>query len=400
MSFLRSEDAAFVQKYFKQYYLGKPEVYIPERLPEREFGYFTFRERMMVRHLSFNSAEELLDLLGEKAPLHVYHSSAFYRYPRAPMEEKGWLGSELVFDIDADHLETRCGKSHDFKVCGNCLEAFPADAERCPRCGGQLEKVEWVCGDCLEAARSEARKLLEILESDLGFRRIRLAFSGNRGYHVAVSDEEILDLDQRERREIIDYIAGAGLSFRLLGLEGRGAAPDVAEPGWRGRIARSAIELVVSGESEEIRRLARASKVRDLEREVERLRELIGDSFPWSSLKPSIRRVLAEAARENAAAHVDVVVTQDVHRLMRLMGSLNGKTGLKASAIDPNDLDDFDPSFDPVALPMDEEVHVNLIKSHELEVGGFRLEPTSNRILRLPIAVAILLLCRGAATLA
>ncbi|MCD6420932.1 MAG: DNA primase small subunit PriS [Thaumarchaeota archaeon] len=399
MSFLKPEDAAFVQKYFKQYYLGKPEVYIPERLPEREFGYFTFREKIMIRHLSFNSAGELLDLLGEKAPLHVYHSSAFYKYPRAPMEEKGWLGSELVFDIDADHLETRCGKSHDFKVCRNCFEAFPADVERCPRCGGQLEKVEWVCSDCLEAARAEARKLLEILESDLGFRRIRLAFSGNRGYHVVVSDEEILDLDQRERKEIIDYVTGMGLSFRLLGLERRGIAPDVVEPGWRGRITRSAIELVISAEVEEIGRLAKASKIRDLKEEVERLRELVGDSLPWSLLKPSVRRVLAEAARENAAAHIDVVVTQDVHRLIRLTGSLNGKTGLKASAIDPNDLDDFDPSSDPVALPMDDEVHVRLIRSHELELGGFKLEPTSNRILRLPIAVAILLICRGVATL-
>ena len=78
MSFIGEEDARFVHKLFKRYYFeSREEVYVPERLPEREFGYFTFMEKIMIRHMSFNNPGELKDALIDKTPLHVYHSAAF-----------------------------------------------------------------------------------------------------------------------------------------------------------------------------------------------------------------------------------------------------------------------------------------------------------------------------------
>jgi DNA primase small subunit len=404
MGFIKDEDAAFVQRLFKRYYIEHDgEVYVPERIQEREFGYFTFSEKVMVRHIGFTSPGELVQMLAEKAPFHVYHSTAFYKYPRAPMDQKGWIGSELAFDIDADHLKTPCGKSHDFKVCRNCLLDYPADAERCVRCGAPLEKVEWVCESCLETARSEARKLLEILESDLGFEKIRLAFSGNRGYHIVVSDEHVLDLGQQERREIVDYVMATGLEPRLLGLEERRvtveAALDLGEPGWRGRIARQALQLLVSGNVAEICELAGEKRPQALTRDLEKLGEIEADRVPWSALSPSSRRMLVRAAIEAAAAHVDAVVTQDIHRLIRLGNSLNGKTGLRAQMMDPNDLDDFDPMWSAVALPIDEEVHVRVIRSGGMKLRGVEIPPVSRSIVKLPLAAAVLLLCRGVATL-
>ena len=404
MSFIKDEDAAFVQRLFKRYYIEHSgEVYVPERIQEREFGHFTFAEKVMVRHIGFTGPGELMQMLAEKAPLHVYHSTAFYKYPRAPMDQKEWIGSELAFDIDADHLKTPCRKSHDFKVCRSCLLDYPVDVERCARCGAPLEKVEWVCESCLETARSEAGKLLEILESDLGFERIRLAFSGNRGYHVIVSDEYVLDLSQQERREIVDYVMAAGLEMRLLGLRGRRvrmeAAPDLGEPGWRGRIARQALQLLVSGNIAEICELAGERRPQALTRDLEKLGEIEADRVPWSALSASSRRILVRAAMETAAAHVDAVVTQDVHRLMRLGNSLNGKTGLRAQIIDPNDLDDFDPMWSAVALPIDEEVHVRVIRSGGMRLHGLEIPPIYRGVARLPLAAAVLLLCRGVATL-
>jgi DNA primase small subunit len=404
MSFIRNEDATFVQRFFKRYYIEHgEEVYVPERIQEREFGYFTFAEKVMVRHISFTSPGELKQMLAEKVPLHVYHSTAFYKYPRAPMDEKGWICSELAFDIDADHLKTPCRKSHDFKICRNCLLDYPVDVEKCAKCGAPLEKVEWVCESCLETARSEARKLLEILESDLGFEKIRLAFSGNRGYHVVVSDEHVLDLGQQERREIVDYVMAAGLEVRLLGLEGRRvrveAAPDLGEPGWRGRIARQALQLLVSKNIAEICELAGERRPQSLTRDLEKLGKIEADRVPWSALSASSRRILLRAAVEAAAAHVDTVVTQDVHRLIRLGNSLNGKTGLRAQMINPNDLDDFDPMWSTVALPIDEEAHVKVIRSDGIRLRGLEIPPISRSIVKLPLAAAVLLLCRGVATL-
>ena len=404
MSFLRKSDAVFVRDLFKRYYHEKAgELFIPERLPEREFGYFPFGEKIMIRHLSFSSPEELKELASQKVPLHIYHSAAFYKYPRAPMEEKGWIGAELIFDIDADHLKTPCKKDHDFKICKNCLLEYPVELDRCTKCGRPLEKVEWVCEKCLESAREEARKLLDILERDFGFEKIHMAFSGNRGYHVVVKDQQVLDLDQSERKEIVDYITGTGLDAKFLGLEKRKInldyVPDLGDPGWRGRIARSTLEILMTFDAEKLYELTDDEKAYQVIEELESVKESWSEKLPWNLIKPSTRRFLVEAAKEHAASHVDVVVTQDIHRLLRLGNSLNGKTGLMAKVFEPDDLDDFDPTTDPVALPMDEEIHVKIIRSHGLQLAGFELPPIKKKIVKLPLAAAALLLCRGVATL-
>ncbi|MCX8187579.1 MAG: DNA primase small subunit PriS [Nitrososphaeria archaeon] len=404
MSFLRESDAIFVRNLFKKFYHERSgELFIPNRLSEREFGYFPFGDKMMVRHLSFSSSKELRDLVSQKTPLHIYHSAALYKYPRAPMEEKGWIGAELIFDIDADHLKTPCKKGHDFKICKKCLTEYPVEFDYCTECGGQLEKVEWVCEKCLESARNEARKLLDILEGDFGFGEIHLAFSGNRGYHVVVKDREILDLDQSQRKEIVDYIVGTGLDARVLGLDGRkmdlSYAPELGDPGWRGRIARSALEILMTLDAEALHELTGDKRAYQVVEELKSIDKGWSEKPPWNLLRRSTRMFLIEAAKEYAASHIDVVVTQDVHRLIRLGNSLNGKTGLMAKVFDPDDLDNFDPTRNPVALPMDEEIHVRVIRSNELRLAGFELPSKRKEILELPLAVAALLLCRGVATL-
>jgi len=155
----------------------------------------------------------------------------------------------------------------------------------------------------------------------------------------------------------------------------------------------------VSGNVAEICELAGERRSQALARDLEKLGEIEADRVPWSSLSASSRRILVRAAMEAAAAHVDAVVTQDVHRLIRLGNSLNGKTGLRAQIIDPNDLDDFDPMWSAVALPIDEDVHVRVIRSDGMRLHGLEIPPIYRGVARLPLAAAVLLLCRGVATL-
>ena len=404
MSFLSSAEAVFVEKAFREFYRENYRVlYLPDRIQEREFGYFTFSGKLMVRHLAFGSPRELWETVRRVTPLHLHYSAAFYRYPKAPMEEKEWLGAELIFDIDADHLDTPCGKRHDFKVCPKCREAFPLDAENCPRCGGQLRKVEWVCGECLEAAREEARKLLDFLEGDLGFRKLRMAFSGNRGFHLVVHDEQVLDLGQAERKEIVDYLTGAGLELRALGLDGRRVdpelAPDIGDPGWRGRVARAALQLAARADGGELYRLTGDRRALRLGEELRRLAEAWGEKPGWSVLSRSSRALLVKAAVELSAAHIDAVVTTDIHRLLRLGNSLHGKTGLLARTFNPNTLDDFDPFTQALALPTDREAEIYVIKAPRFRLGEGEYGPYKAETVRLPLAAAVYLLARGAAAL-
>lgn len=405
MSFLSVAEARFVERFFKRFYEESYRgLYLPDRLQEREFGYFTFGEKLMVRHLSFKSPEELWRTVRRVVPLHLHYSAAFYRYPSAPMERKEWLGAELIFDIDADHLKTPCGKEHDFKVCPSCREALPREAERCPRCGGGLAKVEWVCDQCLEAAREEARKLLDFLELDFGFKEIYVAFSGNRGYHVVVRDEAALSLGQAERKEVADYLLGVGLELKALGLGGsRGfdpeLAPDVGDPGWRGRVARAAVQLAARGDSVELLRLTGDRRAARLAEELKAFAEAWGEKPAWGLLSKPMRELLTRAAIELSAAHIDSVVTTDVHRLLRLGNSLNGKTGLLARVFDRDRFDEFDPYAEALALPVDEHVRVRVIRAPRFRLGGEEYGPYEGEVVKLPVAVAVFLLGRGAAHL-
>ncbi|MCS7126261.1 MAG: DNA primase small subunit PriS [Aigarchaeota archaeon] len=409
MVFLTPADSKFVESVFRRYYRNNAEtVLIPERIAEREFGYFTFEGETMIRHLYIESKEKLIEFLKKNTPLHVYHSAAFYTYPSAPMEEKGWLGAELVFDIDADHLNTLCKREHDFKVCSRCFTPYPKQLSRCDKCGNTLIDVEWVCNLCLEAAREEVEKLLDFLEGDLGFRKIRIAFSGNRGYHLAVVDEHVIGLGQQERKEIVDYVTGMGLSLRSMGLIedpkrdkiAKGGGPDITDLGWRKRIARSIIYLVLKADEKELTELSGDPQLtKKYINLIKQYSEEWSERPAWDTLPRGLIKLLGKAATAHASAKIDVVVTSDIHRLIRLGNTLNGKSGLLAKTINLDELDEFNPFAQAVALPIDEEVEVYVLRSPKFNLGGREFGPYENLKVNMPLAAAILLIAKNAATI-
>ena len=130
--------------------------------------------------------------------------------------KKGWLGADLVFDIDADHIPTTCNKIHDEFTCAKCgFCGRGITPEACPICEGtKFETKTWPCELCIESARSEAAKLLDMLKNDFGFSsdELHVFFSGHRGYHVHVENEAVRSLDAMARKEIVDYVTGLGLA--------------------------------------------------------------------------------------------------------------------------------------------------------------------------------------------
>jgi DNA primase small subunit (EC 2.7.7.-) len=91
--------ARFLEALFRNYYRGA-SLDVPE-IERREVGYLA-PDGVMVRHRSFKSAEELKSFCVERPPLGLYYSAALYERPdERDMDAKGWLGADLVFDIDA-----------------------------------------------------------------------------------------------------------------------------------------------------------------------------------------------------------------------------------------------------------------------------------------------------------
>jgi DNA primase small subunit len=102
----------FVYQRFSEFYKDPANAIPSPPLPEqREFGYLMFKERFMVRHRHFNSIEDFRKLLAQTTPSDVYHSCAYYENPDFDMDKKGWTGSDVVFDIDADRLSVRDPRS-------------------------------------------------------------------------------------------------------------------------------------------------------------------------------------------------------------------------------------------------------------------------------------------------
>ena len=178
---------------------------------------YIFKERFMVRHKRFETIEGFQSVLRRNVPSDVYHSCAYYENPDFDMEKKGWSGADVVFDIDADHIPTSCGKIHDEWTCQKCeFSGKGITPEECPICGGdKFSAKTWPCDLCIQSTREETAKLIDMLEKDFGFAadELHVFFSGHRGYHVHVEDEAVRSLDALARKEIVDYVTGLGLAI-------------------------------------------------------------------------------------------------------------------------------------------------------------------------------------------
>jgi len=210
----------FVYGKFSEFY-SSPSTVIPSPslLDQRELGFLLFKGRIMLRHQRFESVSDLKSFLIKDVPSDVYHSCAYYENPEADMDKKGWLGADLVFDIDAEHIPTSCNKAHDEWACSKCgLSGKGITPETCPICAGQkFDTKTWVCELCLESAKEETVKLIDMLEKDFGFsnKETPVFFSGHRGYHVHIENEAVKTLDVMARKEMVDYITGLGLNLSI-----------------------------------------------------------------------------------------------------------------------------------------------------------------------------------------
>ena len=396
------KSTAFVQQAFREHYTK--DFSFSESLSmieKREFGFALF-EGWMLRHKSFDNKNELVSFLGNSVPRDAYFSCAYYEDPQAEMEKKGWSGADLVFDIDADHIPTSCDKVHDQWTCGKCGFAGKGVVpENCPVCGGEkFDESTWPCEVCLASAKYETVKLLDILMKDFGFsdKEIRVFFSGHRGYHVHVENEAVKDLDSVARKEIVDYVCGLGLDVPFQGLDEKGIKMlSVNDYAWRGRIAKGIHDFVFIAKAQDYRDVGLRGNVAEamVKNKGAILRNL-NESKPWEAVKgvgPETWKKIMEHFIMSQSANVDTVVTTDTHRLIRLGGTLHGKTGLKKTEFPVPAINDFDPFKSAIAF-REGTATVLVSNAPEFRLGDQTFGPYKNQKIELPTAAAVLLICR------
>ena len=334
---VRAAESAFKAYYFERL----ASMHTPPKPEQREFGYQRFNSGM-VRHLRARDDKELRLLAMRSTPSDMYCSNGYYSFPDLPMAEKDWRGADLIFDIDAKDLALPCRPSHTALVCSECGRARAAQDGKgqgagghaaeppplppCPGCGSaRHEAVSLPCATCIDGAKKQVGLLVRLLADDLGIARksTTVYFSGNEGFHVYAYGTPYEQLGSKERGEIADYLMfkgakAASYGFRRRSAPGKNDLPDHGDEGWRGRLARH-----LFGPRSARPKAAAAAAA----------------AAGYASYQARL-----DAASPAIGARIDRAVTADVHRIFRLPGSLNGKSGLaKAECAD---IDSFRPYAD------------------------------------------------------
>jgi DNA primase small subunit len=397
-------EVEFIMQRFRDYYARSPPP-PPDRFGRREFGFMFFDKTFVQRHLGFAKEADFHAFLRDRVPSHSYYSSAYYKDPGAEkMEDKTWLGADLIFDLDADHIPG-------------------------------AESLNYT--EMLARVKMEMIRLLDdYILGDLGFdeSHLKVTFSGGRGYHAHVSDPKVQMLRSHERREIVDYIIGTDLNMDWLvpektvadkhyGSTGRVQSfqtrllPSSSNGGWKGKLGRA-----LPGFLDELESVgatgakARYSALRGEKLEVvmafyedlfggpmgKRARDLILQKGNLADLKdrhlPLFARLIEQDLRPRLAGEVDEPVTSDIKRLIRLPYSLHGKTGLRVQKMTRDELDGFDPLRDAIPKTLgDAPIKLKMKKRVDIKLKGesFSLDGDAE----VPEFAALFLLCRREAEL-
>lgn len=372
---------------FKEYYknLSIEEIIVDE-IEKREFAFFSFDSGVMKRHISFKEKTSLKNFLETFVPLHAYYSVSLYMNPSIQdMQSKGILKTELVFDIDIDHVKTPCKSEHDVWYCRSCGQSGKGFSDFCPYCkGNSIEKETFVCNDCLEFAKSEVLKLIEdFLFTDFGLSKdeVLVVFSGNRGYHVHVKNEYFSELDSRARSMIVDYIKGISARLYLLDYlkKNRFKFKGLASTGFPSRLAEKIFENLF---------------LHDFNIDKEEILRLIhGYTADYSFLKKLGKKAIEIIQKSIAeiSVEIDERVTVDTHRLIRLPNSLHGKTGLKVFPLSYKDLNSFDPFKHAIVFKKGFARIKSKRKIRNFRMGDYSLDIDPGETKEVPLFLALYL---------
>lgn len=135
-----------------------------------------------IRWQSFANAPEFKKKVMMLAPtrfeIGAVHTRPPIEHKRVPKDRMKPVAKELVFDIDMSDYD-------DYRTC----------------CSGKQ-----VCPKCWQFITVAIEVLSLIFAEDFGYKHVLWAFSGRRGAHAWVCDERARNLDDQQRRDLLEYI--------------------------------------------------------------------------------------------------------------------------------------------------------------------------------------------------
>lgn len=294
------------------------------------------------RHHCFPSTDVLRSITRIKKPKAVFASNARYLDPgHTKMDKKSNTGVDLAFDFDFGDLPEH-----------------------------ELSDDFWTN---MDAVAVHVRRLLDKALPALGFdpEDAIISFSGGKGFHVRIVNDSVLALSRNQRRNIRDFVRGNGLKdFDTFARGKKGGKysprfdPEV-KGGWPGYYAEAAqtylrtihdspksiaIEFVKAnlplhkaGEKKGQKKTPSEDTIKEIVDTVQSKSSMLnggvlGRYFTKKNQMGLVRDSISRFAVLNNGCAIDLSVTDDMRRILRVPGSIHGKTGLPCMLITQDEL--------------------------------------------------------------
>lgn len=292
----------------------------------REFG-FASSDNKFFRNISFEDPSALHDFLVDRTPLHAYVGAVYDNPPtrQSPIHTLGWLGHELVFDID--------------------LNEYDAVRNYICTCQG----ADQLCNRCWQLITLAINIIDETLRLDFGMEDIVWVFSGRRGIHGWVTDSCGFNLTQEQRMSIIDYLTVIHGEEETARVEDRKDLPE----DFRKRVEYNVFRAFLT----DVKRkdllnvgltTSRASNIISLIKHQDgKIDEMVFREFNINLARSN----KYDEILRRWVPRIDHKVTIDTRRLLRLPFSIHGKTGRIARILSTQEILNFNPEQEPSIYP-------------------------------------------------
>ncbi|KAG2361824.1 hypothetical protein BDR07DRAFT_1485396 [Suillus spraguei] len=316
--------------------MAQPGTLTKRFVHKREFA-FTLQGDVYLRYNCFSNAEELKKQVCALNPTRFeigpMYSLGERKLARSVKSGKLFtpLKRELVFDIDMtdyDGVRTCCTSAG---ICKRCW-AFIANAVR-----------------VLDSA----------LRTQFGYHQLLWVYSGRRGIHLWVSDDEAMGLTDELRRAVVGaltVIEGGKEMVKKVNVRGMGTKSHpgdlppslmlLSEDGWR-----TLLKLVPDKKI-----------VETLEKRWEN-QPGIGSSKKWDELKAEVKgtgarnlAALEDIILQYTYPRLDAEVSKHRNHLLKAPFCVHPKTGRVCVPVDPNRVENFDPNAVPTVMQLLQEL--------------------------------------------
>lgn len=296
---------------------------------------FTLKDDIFIRYITFNDSAEFEKDLLRRLPFKIDIGGV---YNTIPKDNKNWTGGvlqveerELVFDIDMTDYD-------DVRFCCNAAN---------------------ICNKCWPLMTFAMKIVDRVLEEDFGFQHRLWIYSGRRGIHCWVADENARKLNSQARNAIAEYMTivkggdsqakKVNLPYNLHPSLRRAAA--VVQRGFENY---ACVKQDFLGDETRVNKLLSLMPIECRDDLNEKMKKGKNSTEKWQIFQTAVRQIqskkfkispniIDEIMFQYVYPRLDLEVTKGMNHLLKSPFCIHPKTGRVCVPIDMEKIDQFDP---------------------------------------------------------